>query len=128
MLDEWEGYVGIDGGERSVVGRYFPEASANCCDATVELVSQESSARFVGTTDMMTIQSTRYERASCFDVGVSEAIATGWKSIRGLWTGNEGTWTIEYTDACRRRKRLVSGQRRSYDYLRYISHALYYDE
>lgn len=35
MLDEGEGYVGIDGGEWSVVWRYFPEASANCSDATV---------------------------------------------------------------------------------------------
>ena len=33
MLDVREGYVRVDGGERSVVRRYLPETQADCYNA-----------------------------------------------------------------------------------------------
>ena len=71
MLDEWEGYVGIDWREWSVVWRDFPEASANGSDATVKGIQHKAKTWIVGEANAITIQSMRYDRASRLEVGMS---------------------------------------------------------
>lgn len=56
-----------------MVGCSFPEACTNCCDTSIAMVSKNSSAQ-PEETNIMTIQSTMYERASRFDIWFSDFI------------------------------------------------------
>ena len=55
-----------------MVWRDFPEASANCSDATVKVFQYKARCWIVGEANAIIIQSMRYERASRLEVGMSE--------------------------------------------------------